>query len=169
MIPAIFFYALAATAVVFALGVVSFASPMYSALCLIGCLFSIAGVFALQSAQLLAVLQVLLYAGAIMVLILFVIMLLNLSPKELGAPRVTRRKLLGGYAVAATGTLLLLRLSGRAWPQAPEADASFGSIEAVGNLLYTKYLLPFEMISLLLLAAIIGAVLLTRKSKGGGS
>jgi len=169
MIPAIFFYILAASTVVFALGVISFGSPMYSALCLIGCLFSIAGIFALQSAQLLAVLQVLVYAGAIMVLLLFVIMLLNLSPRELGPARVTRRKVLGSYVLAATGILLLTRLPGHGEPPAPGLGNDFGSIETVGYALYTEYLLPFEMVSLLLLAAIIGAVLLTRKSKGGGS
>jgi NADH-quinone oxidoreductase subunit J len=171
LIPAICFYVLAATAVVFSLGVIAFASPLYSALSLIGCLFSIAGIFALQSAQLLAVLQVLVYAGAIMVMILFVIMLLNLTPRELGPARVTRGKVFGAYVLAATGLLLLLRLPAHWWAAVPGVDRHFGSIEHVGTALYTEYLLPFEMVSLLLLAAIIGAVVLTRKPKanGGGS
>jgi NADH-quinone oxidoreductase subunit J len=167
MIPAVFFYVLAASAVVFALGVIAFASPIYSALSLIGCLFSIAGIFALQSAQLLAVLQVLVYAGAIMVMILFVIMLLNLTPRELGPARITGGKVFGAYVLAATGILLLLRLPEHWWTAVPGVGRSFGSIEQVGTALYTEYLLPFEMVSLLLLAAILGAVLLTRKSKGG--
>jgi NADH-quinone oxidoreductase subunit J len=168
MIPAIIFYILAATAVVLALGVISFGSPIYSALCLIGCLFTVACIFALQSAQLLAILQILVYAGAIMVMVLFVLMILNLSPRELGTAKITRRKVLGAYVLAATGIVLLIRLSGHWFPEAPEVDSLFGSIENVGMVLFTEYLLPFEMVSVLLLAAIIGAVVLTRKSKGDG-
>jgi NADH-quinone oxidoreductase subunit J len=155
--------------VVLALGVISFGNPLYSALCLIGCLFSVAWIFALQSAQLLAILQVLVYAGAIMVMVLFVIMILNLSPQELGGAKVNRRKVFGAYLLAATGVLLLLRLSEYWFPEVPQVDALFGSIENVGMVLFTEYLLPFEMVSVLLLAAIIGVVVLTRNSKGDGS
>jgi len=169
MIPAIFFYILAATAVVLALGVISFGSPLYSALCLIGCIFTVAWIFALQSAPLLAILQILVYAGAIMVMVLIVIMILNLSPRELGSAKVNRRKIFGAYILAATGILLLIRLSEHWFPEVPKVDRLFGSIENVGMVLFTEYLLPFEMVSVLLLAAIIGAVVLTRKSKGDKS
>jgi len=98
-----------------------------------------------------------------------VLMILNLSPRELGGARVNRRKVFGAYLVAATGILLMIRLSTRWFPEAPEVDSLFGSIENVGWVLFTEYLLPFEMVSVLLLAAIIGAVVLTRKSKGDGS
>jgi len=169
MILAIFFYVFAATAVVFAVGVIASRSPLYSALNLIGCLFAVAALFALQSAQLMAVFQVLVYAGAIMVMILFVIMLLNLTPRELGRAKVNVPKIAGAYCMVAAAVLLVVRLVGRSWLPVPAVDDRFGSIESVGELLYRTYLLPFEMVSLLLLGAIIGAVLLTRKLEGGGS
>ena len=169
MIQAIAFYLFAATALVFALLVVAARSPVYSALSLIGCLFAVAGVFALNSAHLVAILQVLVYAGAIMVLILFVIMLLNLSPAELGKPVVNTRKVLAVLLSGITGALLIGRMGTKVWGVLPAADDRFGSIEGVGKVLFTQYLLPFEMVSLLLLAAIIGAALLSRRERGDRS
>jgi len=168
MIQAIFFYVFAASAVVMALAVISARNPVYSAMALIGCLLSVASIFALQSAHLMALLQVMVYAGAIMVLILFVLMLLNLSPQELGERRVTVRRVTGAYLIGAIVTLLVVRLTKHHWASPSALDPNFGTIEEVGMVLYTKYLLPFEMVSLLLLAAIIGAVVLTRKEKGDG-
>jgi NADH-quinone oxidoreductase subunit J len=169
MIVAIFFYILAATAVVMALLVVSSRNPVYSATALIGCLLAVAGIFALDSAHLMALLQVLVYAGAIMVLILFVIMILNLSPEEWGRPTVSARRVAGAYLLGALATLTIIRFVKHVWPPMVEVDPDYGTLETVGTLLFTKYLLPFEMVSLLLLAAIIGAVVLTRREKGGGS
>jgi len=169
MIQAIAFYLFAATAVVFALLVVAARNPIYSALSLIGCLFAIAGIFALNSAHLVAILQILVYAGAIMVLILFVIMLLNLSPEELGKPVFNTRKVLAVFLLAAGGALLIGRLGTKVCGSLPAADDRFGSIEGVGMVLFTQYLLPFEMVSLLLLAAIIGAALLSRRERGDRS
>ena len=168
MIQAIFFYVFAASAVVLALAVVSARNPVYSAMALIGCLLSVASIFALQSAHLMALLQVLVYAGAIMVLILFVLMLLNLSPRELGERRVSVRRVAGAYLIGVIATLLMVRFTKHPWAPPAELDPNFGTIEAVGTVLYTKYLLPFEMVSLLLLAAIIGTVVLTRKGKWDG-
>ncbi len=168
MIQAIFFYIFAASAVVMALVVVSARNPIYSAAALIGCLLSVACIFVLQSAHLLALLQVLVYAGAIMVLVLFVLMLLNLSRDELGRRRITVRRVTGVYLVGALVTLMTIRFTKHLWAPAVSLEPGFGTIEEVGKILYTKYLLPFEMVSLLLLAAIIGAVVLTRKEKGDG-
>jgi len=168
MIPAIFFYIFAASAVVMAIVVVSARNPVYSATALIGCLLSVAGIFALRSAHLLALLQVLVYAGAIMVLILFVIMLLNLAPEELGKRQILLRKVTGAYLLGAVGTLMIVRFAKHVWSPISEIDPGFGTIEEVGEVLFTEYLLPFEMVSLLLLAAIIGAVVLTRREKGEG-
>ena len=168
MIQAIFFYIFAGIAVTMALLVVSARNPMRSALALTGCLLSVACIFALQSAHLMAILQVLVYAGAIMVFILFVLMLLNLSPEELGERRVTVRRVTGAYLIGAVATILMIRVTKHVWAPSMDLDPDFGTLEAVGAVLYTKYLLPFEMVSLLLLAAIIGAVVLTRKQKGDG-
>ncbi len=168
MTQAIFFYVFAASAVAMALTVVSARNPVYSALALIGCLLSVACIFALQSAHLMALLQVLVYAGAIMVLILFVLMLLNLSPRELGERRITGRRVTAAYLVGALATILIIRVTKHLWAPTPTLDPDFGTIQEVGTVLYTKYLLPFEMVSLLLLAAIIGAVVLTRRERGDG-
>ena len=169
LLPAILFYLFAATAVVLALGVITARNPIYSAISLVGCLFAVAGIFALQSAQLMAVLQILVYAGAIMVLILFVIMLLNLSPGELGNAKINAGKITGFYLLSTLAALLIVRLSARVVAYEPSVGDAYGSIQAVGMVLFTDYLLPFEMVSILLLAAIIGAVILTRKEKGQGS
>jgi len=168
MIQAIFFYVCATSAVSMALLVVSAKNPVYSATALIGCLLSVAGIFAIHSAHLMALLQVLVYAGAIMVLILFVIMLLNLSPRELGERRISVRKVTAAYLIGAVATLMIVRFTKHTWAPTCSLGPEFGTIEEVGSVLYTKYLLPFEMVSLLLLAAIIGAVVLTRKEKGDG-
>ncbi len=165
MIPEIFFYVLAATAVLLALAVISARNPVYSAVALVGCLLSVAGIFALNSAHFLALLQILVYAGAIMVLILFVIMLLNLTPEELGGARIRLFKVAGAFFLSVLGALLIVRLGRYLLPAPKGAGACFGTIEAVGKVLYRNYLLPFEMVSLLLLAAILGAVVLTRKEK----
>jgi NADH-quinone oxidoreductase subunit J len=168
MIQAIFFYIFAGLAVIMALMVVSAKNPMRSALALIGCLLSVACIFALQSAHLMAILQVAVYAGAIMVFILFVLMLLNLSPQELGERRVTARRVTGAYLIGALATLLVIRFTKHLWAPPSEPDPTFGTFKEVGTVLYTDYLLPFEMVSFLLLAAIIGAVVLTRKEGGDG-
>jgi NADH-quinone oxidoreductase subunit J len=168
MTQAIFFYIFAGIAVTMALLVVSARNPMRSALALTGCLLSVACIFALQSAHLMAILQVLVYAGAIMVFILFVLMLLNLSPEELGERHVTVRRVTGAYLIGAIATLLMIRVTKHAWAPSSSLDPDFGTVKEVGTVLYTKYLLPFEMVSLLLLAAIIGAVVLTRKQGGDG-
>ncbi len=169
MIQAIAFYLFAATAVVFALLVVAARNPIYSALSLIGCLFAVAGVFALNAAHLVAILQVLVYAGAIMVLILFVIMLLSLTPEELGRPVINGRKIAAVFLLAAAAVVLAGRLASAPLGPPPAADASFGTIEGVGLMLFTRYLLPFEMVSLLLLAAILGAAVLSRRGPGDRS
>jgi len=168
MIQAIFFYIFAGIAVTMALLVVSAKNPMRSALALTGCLLSVACIFALQSAHLLAILQVLVYAGAIMVFILFVLMLLNLSPQELGGSRVTVLRVTGAYLIGTVATILMIRVTKHLWASSSTLDPNFGTVKEVGTVLYTEYLLPFEMVSLLLLAAIIGAVVLTRKEKGDG-
>lgn len=168
MTQAIFFYIFAGIAVTMALLVVSARNPIRSALALTGCLLSVACIFALQSAHLMAILQVLVYAGAVMVFILFVLMLLNLSPAELGERRVSVRRVTGAYLIGAVATVLMVRMTRHVWAPSISPDPDFGTVKEVGAILYTKYLLPFEMVSLLLLAAIIGAVVLTRKQKGDG-
>jgi NADH-quinone oxidoreductase subunit J len=145
-------------------------NPVASALWLVVTLFALAAMYVLLDAQFIAVLQVLVYAGAIMVLFLFVIMLLNL-----GRPGPTDIKGPAGLLIAAllAGTLLFqLRVLGRAAPpeaiQLPAGTVAAiqqrqGMVSAVAGPLFDVYLVPFEIASLLLLAAIVGAVVLAKR------
>jgi NADH-quinone oxidoreductase subunit J len=174
--PAILFYLFAALAVVCALGVVTLRNPMYGALCLLGTFLSIAALFLLRNAEFVAVVQIFVYGGGIMVLFLFVIMLVNLH-------RLQETKLFGGPVPAVIVlAVLLLGLFGWVFLQAPfdkgltqpEMFTSFidqnnqlhqeaGNSQAVAWNLYTENLLPFEIASIFLLVAMIGAVVLGRR------
>jgi NADH-quinone oxidoreductase subunit J len=136
-------------------------NPVTSAMCLVLTIISLAGLFVLLHAFFLAAVQVLVYAGAVMVLFLFVIMLLDLKEEE-------RRKLKAlGIAggVISVGAILAIFLSSlfQAPLGAAESPALEGGTVALGKLLFTEYLLPFEIVSVLLLVAIVGVVLLSKK------
>lgn len=160
---AVFFFIFGGAAVVLGLMVVFFKNPVYSAIALAANMFSIAALFALQDAHFLAALQVLVYAGAIMVLILFVIMLLNLKNEELGAPRITLTKVLGA-ATAVLAAAAIVTVISALKPDAPsEIGEEFGTLTSIGRMIFSTYLLPFETVSILLLAAILGAVGIAKK------
>jgi len=164
----IIFWAFAGLAVASALLCITRQSPVASALWLVVTLFSIAALFVLLDAQFIAVLQVLVYAGAIMVLFLFVIMLLNLGR---GAPSDMKGPLGLGVAVLLAGLMLVqllgMRPAGAAPTPAPSlmarAAAEQGMVPAVARPLFSVYLVPFEITSVLLLAAIVGAVVLAKR------
>ncbi|MBI5493697.1 MAG: NADH-quinone oxidoreductase subunit J [Deltaproteobacteria bacterium] len=149
-------------AVLGSLGVVLSRNPVRGALWLVGALFCLAVLFILTDAHLLAALEVLVYAGAVMVLFLFVIMLLNLREEELGPRRFTPVKALAVAGTVYLGWLMAVPMwkAGRVPPAAP---ADYGTVEGVGMLIFKNYLLPFEMTSLLLLAAVVGAVMLAKR------
>jgi len=135
--------------------------PMASALYLILTLFAVAALFALRQAHFLAAIQVIVYAGAVVVLFIFVIMLINVPESRLPIERLTGLRFLG---VTVAGLLILeSALVARRFviPGTPAADS--GSVEAVGRALFTDYLLAFELTSVLLLAAVIGAIALAKK------
>ncbi len=146
-------------------GLVIFArSPISSAMALVSTFFFLAGIYVLLWAHTIAVLQVLVYAGAIMVLFLFVIMLLNLGEAE-GRSRPTLASILGG--VAALGLFAGLAVTiARVKPGVAELDVtaqgSFGTLAAIGTTIYTQWLLPFEAVSLLLLVSMVGAVVVAK-------
>ncbi|XXF79160.1 NADH-quinone oxidoreductase subunit J [Myxococcaceae bacterium GXIMD 01537] len=146
-------------------GLVIFArSPISSAMALVSTFFFLAGIYVLLWAHTVAVLQVLVYAGAIMVLFLFVIMLLNLG-EEQEKPRAMLSRALGGLATLGLfGALALTiaRVPGDAAQLTPDAQQSFGTLAAVGASIYTQWLLPFEAVSLLLLVAMVGAVVVAK-------
>ncbi|NMO22082.1 NADH-quinone oxidoreductase subunit J [Pyxidicoccus fallax] len=146
-------------------GMVIFArSPINSAMALVSTFFFLAGIYVLLWAHTVAVMQVLVYAGAIMVLFLFVIMLLNLgeSPTR-GRPTLAR--LVGGAATVgllAVLVITLLKVPGDAPVMAQEAQATFGTMALLGQTIFTQWLLPFEAVSLLLLVAMVGAVVVAK-------
>jgi NADH-quinone oxidoreductase subunit J len=137
-------------------------SPVTSALFLVATILSLAGLFVLLHAFFLAAIQVLVYAGAVMVLFLFVIMLLNLREEEQRQWRWA--SVISGTAVVAALAFLLLRTVDSAQPITDTASPLVeGSTRTLGILLFTRYLLPFEIISVLLLVAIVGTVLLSKR------
>ena len=161
----VMFYPLAILTLAGAFAMILARNPVYAAMSMVLAFFGIAGIYVLLSAQLLAALQIIVYAGAIMVLFLFVIMLLNLSESELKGPRFTLGRLIGG--AAALGLLVVLtyaltQLPGEQGPMVESQLRSFGTLGALGQILYTQWLLPFEAVSLLLLVAIVGAVVVAK-------
>jgi len=157
----IFFILFGAIATGGAIMVVTRRHPMASALYLILTLFAVAALFVLRQAHFLAAIQVIIYAGAVVVLFIFVIMLINVPEDRLPVERTTALRVLG---VVLAGLLILesaviARRFGM--PKLPAADS--GSVEAVGRALFTDYLLAFEVTSVLLLAAVIGAIALAKK------
>ena len=137
-------------------------NPVNSAMFLVLAIISMAGLFVLLHAFFLGAVQVLVYAGAVMVLFLFVIMLLDLKEEE--RRKVRRLGLLAGVAcvgaIAALFTRSLLASPPGGNPPVSEAD---GTTDALGKLLFTDYLLPFEIVSILLLVAMVGVILLSKK------
>jgi len=152
------FLLLAVLVVAAALTVVAHPSPVYSACALVVTLFLLSVFFVALDAQLVAVLQVIVYAGAIVVLFLFVIMLLNLTQPEsrptAGVP-VVAVAVGGGIGIAALVAAALRRVPPAGAPALPEG---FGDTAALARRLFTAYVLPFELTSVLLLVAIVGAV-----------
>lgn len=159
------FGALAGIAVLSAIGVVAFGNAVRSALCLIANFFSLAFLYFTLNAELLGVTQVIVYTGAIMVLFLFVIMLLNLgSPQFLREPPDLLKKsigiLLALVLFALIGSQVIQPLAGTTQTTSPN---NYGSPQAVGTALFTTYVWPFEVASVLLLIGIVGSILLAKR------
>ena len=162
MIQFIVFFVFAAIAVVFALVVVLHRNAVVGALSLVASFFALAVMYVLLEAPFLAVLQVIIYAGAIMVLFLFVIMLLNLQHREEPATRPVQQFL--GYAGSAFfGIALVYYLAKYAVLQAPSTPF-LSDARRVGVTLFQAYVFPFEAVSILLLAAIVGALVMSGRS-----
>src|SRR5512145_2045157 len=148
-----------------ALGVVVARNPVYAAMNLVAAFFFMAGIYVLLTAHLIAFMQVLVYAGAVMVLFLFVIMLISLGDEHLFPSRKTAMHAVGVLGAVALFSVLaaaIYKASG-SLPPVRETAASFGTVKAVGQVLFTEFLLPFEATSLLLLVAIVGAVVVAKE------
>lgn len=159
----ILFYLFAALAVLGGLLMVSLRNPLSGAFSLILSLVSLAGLFAMLQAEFVFILQVLVYAGAIMVLIIFTIMLLNLKKEELEEAPVSWMRLIFTALVCAVGAFGAIRVFSGITPAQVDVAADFGSIEGVGRVMLSDFLYPFEVISLVLLVAVVGVVLLAKK------
>ena len=158
------FYAFSGAAVVSAVGMIaSVRNTVFAAMWLVVTMLSLACLFILLGAQFVGLVQILVYAGAIVVLFVFVIMLLNLRGGEMGAESQPLLKLVGAV-VAVAATVELVAMIGSVSVPLPELTADFGTTAAVGRALYTDYLLPFEVTSILLLAAIVGSVILAKRT-----
>jgi len=160
------FWIFSALAIAAALTVVINKNPVYSALSLVVTLFSLASIFVLLEAYFLAALEILVYAGAIMVLFLFVIMLLNLKREETPPPYMKVQVALGIFVAILFIVFAALSLKmgfSDVIAQSVPGTANFGDISQVGKVLFSKYFFPFEVASLLLLVALIGTVYLAKR------
>jgi NADH-quinone oxidoreductase subunit J len=164
---AIAFYTLAALILGFSVLVITAKSAVHSILFLVADFLFVAGLYVLLGAQFLAVIQVVVYAGGIMVLYLFVVMLVNLKrPPEAHQDRRRRSRLGLLFSLVVCAELVLIgayKLASPASLVPPAAPMGPHNVEQVGWLLYTDYLIPFEVASMLLLVAMIGAIVLARR------
>jgi len=160
----IIFWVAAIVAVVAALRVILVRNAIVSVLHLIVTLVALAVIFLQLHAEFVAALQIIIYGGAIMVLFLFIVMMLNLRKDEFGTDQLPGVRFLGGVAFATLLVQLVVMFTGaREGTRAARVASDFGSIQTVGHQLFGDYLLPFELTSILLLAAVIAAVVLARR------
>jgi NADH-quinone oxidoreductase subunit J len=163
-VSAVAFYYLAAVTIVTGVMAISLRSPVHCGLALVAMLIHMAGFFVLLNAEFIAMVQVIVYAGAILVLYLFVIMLLNLKSDE----RVFHKRYIGigliTIAIITQAAVLLLRspYAGLTGEATPDLVLSVGQTKAIGIVMFRDYLLPFELIGIYLLAAIVGAIVLAK-------
>lgn len=160
----ILFFINAAIAVASAVSFVFSKKPLYAILSLIVTMFSIAGMYILLNAQFLGIVQVIVYAGAIMVLFLYILMMLNLNKDD----EIQKNNILKFIGVFCAGMLFIGMLGAlRGIKQeifaAENVDSSIGLTKNLGRLLFNEYVLPFELASILILAGIVGAVLIGKK------
>ena len=162
----IIFLGMAFTAIIASLLLITRKNPIHSALFLVLTFLCVAVLYLLLQSQFLAVIQVVVYAGAIVMLIIFVVMLLDLEEELRSGLKLFYSKVIGSvlavlfllgiiYSVAATA------LTGKVGPYTPEKVSA--NVKAVGEVLFTQYLFPFEIVSVLLVTAIVGAVVLSKK------
>ncbi len=171
MLTAIAFYFFSAVLLAAALTVVFAKNPVYAVLSLILAFFNAAGLFVLLEAEFLAMLLVMVYVGAVAVLFLFVVMMLNLDFAELR--RRAQRYVLFGSAVGGLLALELVAVVALKWQpatalsRAAVAPAGVSNTAALGHVLYTNYVLDFQLAGMVLLAAMVGAIVLTLRRRAG--
>jgi NADH-quinone oxidoreductase subunit J len=172
MFPAILFFVFAAVLVCAALGVILARNPVHSALLLVLCFFTSAVIWLLLDAEFLGIVLVLVYVGAVMVLFLFVVMMLDVNVEEF-------RKSLSGYwplAVAVAGfvvfaiinVVVVKHLGGVALKTAPALPDNYSNTRDLGTALFTRYAYPAQLAACILLVASVAAIVLTLRRRRGG-
>ncbi|MBC7542068.1 MAG: NADH-quinone oxidoreductase subunit J [Candidatus Sericytochromatia bacterium] len=160
----ILFYFLAFLAIVAGLVTITRRHPLSAALSLVVCFAALAGLYGMLAARLLAMLQILVYAGAIMALVVFVIMLLNVRWQDLDMDEPITGNVLATLAVVIPlFGLVVIAIKRLPIHPMPAITAEFGGVHEVGMALYTRFAFPFEAISLLLMAALVGVVVLAKR------
>jgi NADH-quinone oxidoreductase subunit J len=167
----ILFYAFAAVLVVAALGVITARNPVHSALFLVLAFFTSAAIWLLLEAEFLAIVLVLVYVGAVMVLFLFVVMMLDVNLEELrkGFTRYAPLGVLIALVMVAEliNVIWVKRLGQQAIAGGPPMPVDASNTKLLGSVLYTKYVYPFEIAAVILLVAIVAAIALTMRHRAG--
>lgn len=169
------FLVFAVMSIASAIAVVTWRNPVHCVLALIASFAGVAGLFYLLSAPFIAVMQIIIYAGAIIVLFLFVIMLLNLKKNEMGGETPVKYRLFTAFLCVITVIILSIPVvatfTGTFYSQYkekfPKADPNLGTTETIGQEIFAAHTLPFELISILIIAALIGAIYLAKKRQRG--
>jgi NADH-quinone oxidoreductase subunit J len=172
MFPTVLFFVFATVLVGAALGVILARNPVHSALLLVLCFFNSAVIWLLLDAEFLGIVLVLVYVGAVMVLFLFVVMMLDINIEEL------RRGVAGYWPLAVTvagfvvfamiNVILVRHLGGTALQQAPPLAAGVSNTRVLGTALFTRYAYPAQIAAVILLVASVAAIVLTLRRRGGG-
>ena len=160
------FVALSIFAIVGGVMMLVYKNPMYSALGLLVSILAVAGLFALLNATFLFMVQIIVYAGAIMTLILFLLMFLNIKEEDL--PKEPKKYMLIGIGAVIMIPFNLVIL--KAVSNLPDAnmniiEGTFGDIKPIGEILYSDWILSFELVSILLLIALVGSIVLAKRKK----
>lgn len=165
MIETVLFFVLGLGLIFTSIMVITRVNPISSSLYLVFAFLALASLYAMLSATFVAAIQILVYTGGILVLIIFVIMIMNLTNKELLPLRGNYLLLFSVGLIVLGGSLLpiLLMISDLINFQITTLPENFGTIKEVGSLLFEKYVFPFEMLSLLLLTAIVGALVISKR------
>ena len=164
MVTTALFFVFAGLAIACAISLVYHKNPLYSAISLVGVFIALSCIYVTLAAPFIAAVQILIYAGAIMVLVVFVIMLLNLDDDK-PLNRLQYLYALGGGLglILLVQTFFIFYAVMRAPKQAVNTDVTVGKTLSIGSAMYTEYLLPVEIVGILLLMAVVGAVILARR------
>lgn len=166
MATSVLFFLFAGLAIACAISMVYHRNPLYSAVSLVGVLISLACIYVTLAAPFIAAVQILIYAGAIMVLVVFVIMLLNLE-EDKPITRLKHLYVVGGVlgVILLAQTFFIFYAVTKTPGQKASTDTTIGQTLNIGSAMYTEYLLPVEIVAILLMMAVVGSVILARRLK----